>query len=107
MIACVITALIAKDRTKGRNVIKSVKDEAMFRSRSRSFKFLYQKRSGEPEQSEPKMNNSPCSSRGQRQGAAIAGYVPGHGLHPDSEGKSLLVTVTPVGDYMDRILGLA
>jgi hypothetical protein len=89
----------------------SVKDETMFRGRSGSFKFLYQKRSGEPEQSEPKMNNSPCSSRGQRQGAAIARYVPGHGLHhddPDSEGKSLSVMVTPVGDYMDRIrvLGL-
>jgi hypothetical protein len=43
------------------------------RKRSRLRSFLYQKRS---EQREQKMNISPCSSRGQQQGAAIAGYVP-------------------------------
>jgi hypothetical protein len=49
------------------------------------------------------MDNSPCSSRGQRQGAAIrvAGPDTPHGLHPERKG----LLVKPDGDYMDRILG--
>ena len=56
----------------------SVKDDTMFRGRSRSF--LYQKRS---EQSEQKMNKSPCSSRGH--GKARPSRDTSHDLH--HEGK--------------------
>jgi hypothetical protein len=68
---------------------------------------VYQKRS---EQSEQKMNNSPCSSR-RSSGAAIpAGdgkarlsRDTSHGLHWHPEGKSLFVT--PDGNHINRILG--
>jgi hypothetical protein len=47
--------------------------QSVIEERGRSRSFLYQKRG---EQSEQKMNISPCSSRGQRRGAAIVAYAP-------------------------------
>jgi hypothetical protein len=54
----------------------------------------------EKQAEQAKMIISPCSSRGQRQGARPSRDT-SHGLHP--QGESLFVT--PDGDYMDRILG--
>jgi hypothetical protein len=86
----------------------SVKDDTMFRGRSRSRAFLYQKPGAArtDSENEQKMNHllqvvHPAGNHDSDGKARPSRNLnTSHGLHV--EGKSLFVT--PIGDYVDRVL---